>query len=82
MPLETVEAVALYLKQNLNVTSKVQGIQLIQLLQMLGRIARDPKGEYIGVAGLPIANLPTPTLAASLTSPRPMPDGLTMNRAR
>ncbi len=64
--LETVEAVALYLKQNLNVTSKVQGIQLIQLLQMLGRIARDPKGEYIGVAGLPIANLPTPLEGVSL----------------
>lgn len=64
--LETAEAVALYLKQNLNVNTKVQGIQLIQLLQMLGRIARDPKGEYVGVAGLPVANLPTPIEGVSL----------------
>ena len=63
---ETAEAVALYLKQNLNVTSKVEGIQLIKLLQMLGRIARDPKGEYVGVAGLPIANLPTPLEGVAL----------------
>ncbi len=63
---ETAEAVALYLKQNLNITSKVQGIQLIQLLQMLGRIARDPKAEYVGVAGLPIANLPTPIEGVAL----------------
>jgi peptide/nickel transport system substrate-binding protein len=64
--LETTEAVALYLKKNLNVDTKVRGIQLIQLLQMLGRIARDPKGEYVGVAGLPIANLTTPLLGVSL----------------
>ena len=64
--LETAEAVALYLKQNLNVNTKVQGIQLIQLLQMLGRIARDPKGEYVGVAGLPVANLPTPIEGVAL----------------
>ena len=57
---------ALYLKQNLNVTTKVQGIQLMQLLQMLGRIARDPKAEYVGVAGLPVANLPTPLEGVSL----------------
>jgi len=64
--IETAEAVALYLKQNLNVTTKVQGIQLMQLLQMLGRIARDPKAEYVGVAGLPVANLPTPLEGVSL----------------
>jgi peptide/nickel transport system substrate-binding protein len=63
---ETAEAVALYLKQNLNVTSKVQGIQLIQLLQLIGRSARDPKAEYVAVAGLPVANLPTPLEGVSL----------------
>jgi len=63
---ETAEAVALYLKQNLNVTTKVQGIELMQLLQMIGKIAQDPNGEYVGVAGLPIANLPTPIEGVSL----------------
>jgi peptide/nickel transport system substrate-binding protein len=63
---ETAEAVALYLKQNLNITSKVQGLQLIQLLQTIGRSARDPKAEYVAVAGLPVANLPTPLEGVSL----------------
>ncbi|HEX4112869.1 MAG TPA: ABC transporter substrate-binding protein [Stellaceae bacterium] len=63
---ETAEAVALYLKQNLNVTSRVQGIQLIQLLQLIGRSNRDPKAEYVAVAGLPVANLPTPLEGVSL----------------
>jgi peptide/nickel transport system substrate-binding protein len=63
---ETAEAVALYLKQNLNITSRVQGIQLIQLLQMIGRSAHDPNAEYVSVAGLPVANLPTPLEGVSL----------------
>jgi peptide/nickel transport system substrate-binding protein len=63
---ETAEAVALYLKQNLNVTTKVQGIQMIQLLQLIGRSNRDPKAEYVAVAGLPVANLPTPLEGVSL----------------
>lgn len=63
---ETAEAVALYLKQNLNVNTKIQGIQLIQLLQLIGRMAKDPKGEYVSVAGLPVANLPTPLEGVSL----------------
>jgi peptide/nickel transport system substrate-binding protein len=63
---ETAEAVALYLKQNLNVNSRVQGIQLIQLLQLIGRSSRDPKAEYVAVAGLPVANLPTPLEGVSL----------------
>lgn len=63
---ETAEAVALYLKQNLNINSKVQGIQLIQLLQLIGRSARDPHAEYVAVAGLPVANLPTPLEGVSL----------------
>jgi len=63
---ETAEAVALYLQQNLNVNSKVQGIQLIQLLQLIGRSARDPHAEYVSVAGLPVANLPTPLEGVSL----------------
>jgi peptide/nickel transport system substrate-binding protein len=63
---ETAEAVALYLKQNLNINSKVQGIQLIQLLQLIGRSARDPKAQYVAVAGLPVANLPTPLEGVSL----------------
>lgn len=63
---ETAEAVALYLKQNLNITTKMQGIQLIQLLQLIGRMAKDPNGEYVSVAGLPVANLPTPLEGVSL----------------
>jgi peptide/nickel transport system substrate-binding protein len=63
---ETAEAVVLYLKQNLNITSKVHGMELVQLLQMMGRIGNSPKGEYVGVAGLPIANLPTPLEGISL----------------
>ncbi|HXE17405.1 MAG TPA: ABC transporter substrate-binding protein [Stellaceae bacterium] len=63
---ETAEAVALYLKQNLNINTKMQGIQLIQLLQLIGRMAKDPKGEYVSVAGLPVANLPTPLEGVSL----------------
>ena len=56
---ETTEAVALYLKQNLNITTKTQGIELIQLLQMIFKSAGDPKAEYVAVAGLPVANLAT-----------------------
>jgi peptide/nickel transport system substrate-binding protein len=69
---ETATAVALYLKQNLNVTSNVKGIELIELLQMLGRIGRDPKAEYVGVAGIPVANLLTPLEGVELyyTGPR------------
>jgi peptide/nickel transport system substrate-binding protein len=63
---ETAEAVALYLKQNLNITSKVQGIELMQLLQLIGKSARDPSAEYVAVAGLPVANLPTPIEGVSL----------------
>jgi peptide/nickel transport system substrate-binding protein len=63
---ETAEAVALYLKQNLNITSRVEGIQMIRLLQLIGRSARDPKAEYVAVAGLPVANLPTPLEGVSL----------------
>ena len=63
---ETAEAVALYLKQNLNINTKMQGIQLIQLLQLIGRMAKDPSGEYVSVAGLPVANLPTPLEGVSL----------------
>jgi len=63
---ETAEAVALYLKQNLNITTKVQGIELMQLLQLIGKMAQDPNGEYASVAGLPVANLPTPIEGVSL----------------
>jgi peptide/nickel transport system substrate-binding protein len=63
---ETAEAVALYLKQNLNVTSRVQGIELMQLLQLIGKSNRDPNAEYVAVAGLPVANLPTPLEGVSL----------------
>jgi peptide/nickel transport system substrate-binding protein len=63
---ETAEAVALYLKQNLNITTKMQGIQLIQLLQLIGRVSKDPTLEYASIAGLPVANLPTPLEGVSL----------------
>jgi peptide/nickel transport system substrate-binding protein len=63
---ETAEAVALYLKQNLNITSRVQGIQLIQLLGLIGKSSHDPKAEYVAVAGLPVANLATPIEGVSL----------------
>jgi peptide/nickel transport system substrate-binding protein len=63
---ETAEAVTLYLKQNLNITSHVRDIQLIQLLQLIGRMSKDPNGRYVAVAGLPVANLPTPLEGVSL----------------
>ena len=63
---ETAEAVALYLKQNLNITSKVQGLQMIELLQTIGRSAHSPTAQYVAVAGLPVANLPTPLEGVSL----------------
>jgi peptide/nickel transport system substrate-binding protein len=63
---ETAEAVSLYLKQNLNITSRVQGIELIQLLQLIGQSGRDPKAEYVAVAGLPVANLATALEGVSL----------------
>ena len=64
---ETAEAVALYLKQNLNINTKMQGIQLIQLLQL-----HRPHGEATPAANtfrsrdLPVANLPTPLEGVSL----------------
>ncbi|MGH6988584.1 MAG: ABC transporter substrate-binding protein [Stellaceae bacterium] len=63
---ETATAVALYLKQNLNITSNLHDLQLIQLLQKIGAVASDPKAEYVAVAGLPVANLPTPLEGISL----------------
>ena len=56
---ETAEAVGLYLKQNLNIATKSQGMELIQLLQMIFGSAQNPKARYVGVAGLPVANLAT-----------------------
>jgi peptide/nickel transport system substrate-binding protein len=56
---ETTEAVALYLKQNLNIATKPQGMGLIELLQMIFRSAADTKARYVAVAGLPVANLAT-----------------------
>jgi peptide/nickel transport system substrate-binding protein len=56
---ETTEAVALYLKQNLNITTKPQGMGLIELLGTIFRDAKDPKARYVAVAGLPVANLAT-----------------------
>lgn len=38
---QTAEAVALYLKNNLNITCHVHEMQLIQLLQLIGRMAHD-----------------------------------------
>ncbi|MGH6989097.1 MAG: ABC transporter substrate-binding protein [Stellaceae bacterium] len=63
---QTAEAVALYLKQNLNITVHMKDIQLIQLLQLIGRMSKDPHGRYVAVAGLPVANLPTPLEGVSL----------------
>jgi peptide/nickel transport system substrate-binding protein len=56
---ETTEAVALYLKQNLNIATKAQGVELIRLLQMIFKDATDPTARYVAVAGLPVANLAT-----------------------
>jgi peptide/nickel transport system substrate-binding protein len=63
---QTAEAVALYLKNNLNINCHIHEMQLIQLLQLIGRMAHDPNGRYVAVAGLPVSNLPTPLEGVSL----------------
>jgi peptide/nickel transport system substrate-binding protein len=69
---ETATAVALYLKQNLHITSHVHGMQLITLLQMLQKMGTDKTARYVGVAGIPVANLTTPLEGVELyyTGPR------------
>ena len=62
---ETAEAVSLYLKA-VGIETKVEGLQLVALLQMIGKMAKDPNGQYVAVAGLPIANLPDPVEGVSL----------------
>jgi peptide/nickel transport system substrate-binding protein len=57
---QTAEAVALYLKKNLNVTSELQGLDLLSLLQRADKIANDPNMRYVGIAGFPVANLSDP----------------------
>lgn len=56
---ETTSAVALYWKE-IGVTTEVHGMEGAQLLSLIRRTAADPNGQYIAVAGLPIANLVDP----------------------
>jgi peptide/nickel transport system substrate-binding protein len=57
---QTAEAVALYLKKNLNVTTELQGLDLLNLLQRADKIANDPNARYVGISGFPVANLSDP----------------------
>ncbi len=57
---ETAEAVTLYLKQNLNITTHAQGLGLAELIGKIFASGRDPSAKFVAVGGYPIASLPTP----------------------
>jgi peptide/nickel transport system substrate-binding protein len=57
---ETAEAVTLYLKQNLNITTHAQGLGLAELIGKIFASGRDPSARFVAVGGYPIASLPTP----------------------
>jgi len=62
---ETTSAVTLYLK-SVGIETDVKGMEGAQLLSVIRSTATDPNGQYIGVAGLPIANLADPVEAFDL----------------
>jgi peptide/nickel transport system substrate-binding protein len=57
---ETAEAVTLYLKQNLNITTQSQGLGLAELIGKIFASGRDPSARFVAIGGYPIASLPTP----------------------
>jgi len=57
---ETAEAVTLYLKQNLNITTHAQGLGLAELIGKIFASGRDPNAKFVAIGGYPIASLPTP----------------------
>ncbi len=57
---ETAEAVTLYLKQNINVTTHAQGLGLAELIGKIFASGRDPNAKFVAIGGYPIASLPTP----------------------
>jgi peptide/nickel transport system substrate-binding protein len=57
---ETAEAVTLYLKQNLNITTQAQGLGLAELIGKIFASGRDPSAKFVALGGYPIASLPTP----------------------
>ena len=57
---ETAEAVTLYLKQNLNITTHAEGLGLAELIGKIFASGRDPKARFVALGGYPIASLPTP----------------------
>jgi len=57
---ETAEAVTLYLKQNLNITTQAQGLGLAELIGKIFASGRDPTAKFVAIGGYPIASLPTP----------------------
>jgi len=57
---ETAEAVTLYLKQNLNITTHAQGLGLAELIGKIFASGRDPSAQFVALGGYPIASLPTP----------------------
>jgi peptide/nickel transport system substrate-binding protein len=57
---ETAEAVTLYLKQNLGITTHAQGLALGELIGKIFQSARDPSAQFVAIGGYPIASLPTP----------------------
>lgn len=57
---ETAEAVTLYLKQNLNITTHSQGLGLAELIGKIFASGRDPNARFVAIGGYPIASLPTP----------------------
>lgn len=57
---ETAEAVTLYLKQNLSITTQAQGLGLAELIGKIFASGRDPTARFVAIGGYPIASLPTP----------------------
>jgi len=57
---QTAEAVTLYLKQNLNITTQSQGLGLAELIGKIFASGRDPTAKFVALGGYPIASLPTP----------------------
>jgi peptide/nickel transport system substrate-binding protein len=57
---ETAQAVILYLKQNLNITTQSQGLGLAELIGKIFASGRDPTARFVAIGGYPIASLPTP----------------------
>jgi peptide/nickel transport system substrate-binding protein len=57
---ETAEAITLYLKQNLNITTHTQGLGLAELIGKIFASGRDPTARFVAIGGYPIASLPTP----------------------